>query len=186
MPGSAAHCPVHFFSPIYEWTPYHTRNVRSLLPLTIMVSFNFITDSTERVCPLNTREVSFVKSHTRNVSSLLVLTIVVSFNLSPKGPDSCVLPTPWGTVRQIPHSQRTIMTCTDKCGLVQFYHRPDPIRVSCQLPGRVVRQIPHSQRTIQLALTTVVSFNFITDRIVPVCPSKTLEVSFVKFHTRNV
>ena len=45
-----------------------------------MVSFNFITDSTERVCPLNTREVSFVKSHTRNVSSLLVLTIVVSFN----------------------------------------------------------------------------------------------------------
>ena len=48
----------------------------------------------------------------------------------------------------VPHTQRTIPTCTDNRGLVQFYHRIDTICVSFQHPRSIVRQIPHPQRTI--------------------------------------
>ena len=61
------------------------------LPLTTVVSFNFITEQTPSVCPFNTRDVLLVKSHTRKVPSSLPLTIVVSFNfITEKTLSSCL------------------------------------------------------------------------------------------------
>ena len=162
------------------------------LPLTIVVSFNFITDKTSRcvlstpetyrssnpiparfyhyfhlqswsrsissptrhnrVCPFNTRDVSFVKSHTRKVLSststnnrgLVQFYHRMTERVCPsQHPRRIVCQIPYPISARYHHS-----TSTYNRGLVQFHHRIDRISVSSQHPRRIVRQIPHPQGII--------------------------------------